>query len=537
MTEDFATRLAAVDARALAPLVAQALDQPEVELLNWGYEALGGGFGHLAGVSGLYRFSGRARAGAEVLPWALVLKAFARASGVNSSPDPATWYYWKREALFYQSGLAADLPIGLAAPRCYGVIEYSEEEIWVWLEAVREATNRVWPLSHYGIVARHLGQFNGVYLAGRPMPTQPWLTRGRWHDWEAFAAPFFSDLRTWCQHPAAQRTLPEPNVQRMAALWSKRDELMQALLQLPRCFCHNDAFRRNLFSRHNADGDWQTVAIDWAFTGSSSVGEEIARLVMGNLVSLEVSVEQAAALDATVFAGYLAGLQTAGWRGDRSIARLGYTIAIALVGMEFLCIALQGMHSNTPPEIVERIFGHPLDQVEKQHAGMFAFALDLADEAQALLKEYAKGDSAMATEMTRTADPLAVVQAFDAACEANDVDRVMEFFADDAVVTLLPPLPPDPGIYSGKQQIRASQEQLLQQFRAVIRNRAVAGDRVTWEATVWSDFFRRMGLASIEDTVEAVVQDGKITSFTVTIAPESARQMEAAMRQASLNQS
>jgi hypothetical protein len=390
MTEGFATRLAAVDSRALALLVAQALDRPEVELLNWGYEALGGGFGHLAGVSGVYRFSGRARAGAEVLPWALVLKAFARVSGVNSSPDPAAWYYWKREALFYQSGLAADLPIGLAAPRCYSVIEHSEDEIWVWLEAVREETNRVWPLSHYGIVARHLGQFNGAYLAGRPMPTQPWLTHGRWHDWEAFAAPFFSDLRTWCQHPAAQRTLPEPNIQRMAALWSKRDELMQALAQLPRCFCHNDAFRRNLFSRYSADGDWQTVAIDWSFTGSSSVGEEIARLVMGNLVSLEVPVEYAASLDATVFAGYLAGLQAAGWQGDRSIARLGYTLGIALIGMEFLCIALQGMHSNTPPEIVERIFGHPLDQVEEQHAGMFDFALDRADEAQALLKECAK---------------------------------------------------------------------------------------------------------------------------------------------------
>jgi hypothetical protein len=209
---------------------------------------------------------------------------------------------------------------------------------------------------------------------------------------------------------------------------------------------------------------------------------------------------------------------------------------MALIGMEFLCIALQGMHSNTPPEIVERIFAHPLDQVEKQHAGMFRFALDLADEAQVLLKQCAKGDSAMSTETTRTADPLAVIQAFDAACEANDLDGVMAFFADGAIVTLLPPPPSDPGIYRGKQQIRSSQEQLLQHFHAAIRNREVTGDRVTWEATVWSDFFRRMGLANVEDTVEAVIHDGKITSFTVTIAPESVRQMEAAMRQGGLNQ-
>jgi ketosteroid isomerase-like protein len=127
----------------------------------------------------------------------------------------------------------------------------------------------------------------------------------------------------------------------------------------------------------------------------------------------------------------------------------------------------------------------------------------------------------MSTETSRTGDPLAVVQAFDAACDANDVDRVMEFFADDAVVTLLPPPPSESGVFTGKQQIRASQEQLLQHFHAVVRNRQMAGDKVTWEATISSDFFRQMGLDIVEDIVETVVQDGKIRSFTVTFTPET----------------
>jgi ketosteroid isomerase-like protein len=134
----------------------------------------------------------------------------------------------------------------------------------------------------------------------------------------------------------------------------------------------------------------------------------------------------------------------------------------------------------------------------------------------------------MSTETTRTADPLAVVQAFDAACNANDVDRALELFADDAIVTQLPPPPlPDPGVHRGKQQIRAWLEVLLQHFHVAARNHRVADERVTWDATVSADILRRMGLASGEGAVEAVVREGKITSFTLTTSPDSLGQIAA----------
>jgi ketosteroid isomerase-like protein len=533
MVEDFATRLAAVDQRMLAPLVAQALDKPEVELLNWGYEFLNGGFGHWAGVCGIYRFSGMAHAGAELLPWTLVLKALARTSGANSSPDPAAWYYWKREVLVYQSGLLANLPRELTAPRCFGVVEQPGKEIWLWLEAIREETGRVWPLERYNIAARHLGQFNGAYLAGRPQPAQPWLTQGRWHDWESMAEPYFNDLHTWCQHPSAQRMLPEASIQGMLALWAKRNQLLHTLAQLPRCFCHRDAFRRNLMARQSANGDPQTVAIDWAFAGSGAVGEEVATLVRGSLIFLEVPITQVQALDATIFAGYLAGLHAAGWQADPKLVRLGYTISMALMGMEHVCLDLQGMHSDMSLDVVERIFGHSIDKIEAQHAGFFRFTLDRADEAEGLLRGITavKGGHSMSTETTRTNDLLAVVQAFDAACNANDVDRALAFFADDTVVRILPPPPPSmPSAYVGEQQVRTWLELQLQHFHVAARSHQVIGDRVTWEATVSADFLRQMELASVEDTVEAVVQNGKIRSFTVTLAPDSARALEGAMR-------
>jgi ketosteroid isomerase-like protein len=54
------------------------------------------------------------------------------------------------------------------------------------------------------------------------------------------------------------------------------------------------------------------------------------------------------------------------------------------------------------------------------------------------------------------ADPISVMNDFDAAWNAHDVEGVVAFFPDDAVVRLEPP-PPDEfgGVYTGKEQIRA----------------------------------------------------------------------------------
>jgi ketosteroid isomerase-like protein len=58
------------------------------------------------------------------------------------------------------------------------------------------------------------------------------------------------------------------------------------------------------------------------------------------------------------------------------------------------------------------------------------------------------------------ADPLSVVKDYDAAWNAHDVDGVMAFFTDDAVVKV-EPAPPDEfgGVYRGKEQIRTRPRQ------------------------------------------------------------------------------
>ncbi len=123
------------------------------------------------------------------------------------------------------------------------------------------------------------------------------------------------------------------------------------------------------------------------------------------------------------------------------------------------------------------------------------------------------------------ADPVAVLKDFDAAWNAHDVEGVMAFFVDEAVVRLEPP-PPDEsgGVYTGKEQIRSGFVELLMPgFHIESRDHQVAGhqegvgDRVIWTAMVSGDVFRQMGAEPpVASAAEAVLEGDKIKSFTAT---------------------
>jgi ketosteroid isomerase-like protein len=96
--------------------------------------------------------------------------------------------------------------------------------------------------------------------------------------------------------------------------------------------------------------------------------------------------------------------------------------------------------------------------------------------------------------MMQDAQPLApqveareidVARAFNAAWNDGDVDRIMAYFVDDAVVRFVPtPAPPAPEILHGKDRIRAWVAEVLRSpFRIEATNYRVAGAVVTWAAT------------------------------------------------------
>ena len=292
------------------------------EVTTWHHAPLEGAFGHAYGV---FRFAGQARTGAKARAWAVVLKVIGPAEG---SHDPVAHDYWKREALAYASGLLDSLPGGLAAPRCLGVVEQPDQETWIWLEDVAEP-EPAWPLERYGLAARHLGRFNGAYLTGWPLPDVPWLSTGPLRARVAMGEPGVPELRRLSRHPLFEGLMPGDSLDRCLALWAARERLMARIDALPRALCHNDAVRRNLAARQDAEGSPQTVALDWAAMGTGPLGAEIGPLFRG--LSFDViGPDRIPDLDTIIFEGYVQGLRDAGWRGDRRLARFGYTAAAAL---------------------------------------------------------------------------------------------------------------------------------------------------------------------------------------------------------------
>jgi hypothetical protein len=377
--ETQAAQLAAVDQATLTPLVQSALESETVEVIDWDYEQLHGGAGT---GNAVYRVAGQGRDRGQKVSWSLILKT-VYPEGDNT--HVSAWNYYKREPDAYQSGWLDDLPGGLAAPRCFGVIEHPDGMCWIWLEDVGEEISSRWPLEQYGLVARHAGQFNGAYLVERSLPSWPWLSSGWLRGYIALSAPAMPLIRNSLDHPLVRRTWPGDASDRLFRLWEERNLYLDALDRLPQTLCHLDLFRRNLFARKTVDGDDQTVVIDWSYTGRGAIGEELAPLVLAGAAFNEVDLAQAQALEGIVLDGYLEGLHQAGWRGDPRQVRLGYTAASLRYRFAELGNAMSLILDESRHFWAERVFGRPIEEAQDHWAQVGNLVDGLTDEARELM--------------------------------------------------------------------------------------------------------------------------------------------------------
>jgi hypothetical protein len=384
MSKDFSVRLQSVDRALLTPIVRDAVEDDAAELADWSMSPLTGGASQDAGYSyGLYRFQGNAKTENRIVPWSLILKATA--GSLAGSDEPARWDYWKREVLAYQSGFLVDLPGDIEAPRCFGVVEYPDNEFWIWLEEIPAGIESDWSLKHYGQVARHLGQFNGGYLAGHPMPHREWFSSGRVKEWLEWSEPVLLKLPELCQNPLAKRWFTAGNIERTLRLRNDQAMLLELLERLPHTFCHHDAHRRNLTLRPGPSGKNKTVAIDWQIAGKGAIGEEIATLFGVSLQFASFPTQRAYELDRTVYESYLGGLRDAGWQGDERLVRFGFTASVAL----FIAVGAVGHYLTTilgdEGELtVRRMMGCTREDLLDQYALLQKYLLDLGDEASEL---------------------------------------------------------------------------------------------------------------------------------------------------------
>jgi hypothetical protein len=117
--------------------------------------------------------------------------------------------------------------------------------------------------------------------------------------------------------------------------------------------------------------------------------------------------------------------------------------------------------------------------------------------------------------------PREVVNSWQEAMNAGDMDKALSYLAEDAVVTIIPAMEGD-GVYNGHTEIRGWYEPLLaSKGVTTLSGCNVDVETVTCLDTYTDEGLKSMGVDFIEGEFVAVVRDGKIQSYTLTIRPDS----------------
>ena len=113
------------------------------------------------------------------------------------------------------------------------------------------------------------------------------------------------------------------------------------------------------------------------------------------------------------------------------------------------------------------------------------------------------------------------------AFNAGDVEKVVNCFAEDAVVTLDPPIPGTKEMFRGKKEIRNWAEMMVPGAHVQASNIQAEGDRVRWGGTISNDLLRKNGVNQTQAENEAVVKNGKIISYKPALPRDVASRLTA----------
>jgi hypothetical protein len=117
--------------------------------------------------------------------------------------------------------------------------------------------------------------------------------------------------------------------------------------------------------------------------------------------------------------------------------------------------------------------------------------------------------------------PQSVVDSWAEAMNAGDMDKALSYLAEDAVVTIVPAMEGD-GVYNGHAEIRGWYEPLLSSKGVTILSEcSLDGETLTCLDTYADEGLKSMGVDFLEGEFVAVVREGKIQSYMLTITPES----------------
>jgi hypothetical protein len=215
------------------------------------------------------------------------------------------YLYWRRELLFYRSGLIAGGPSAVSAPRLHDARD-AGDSVELVLDLVTDSRPR-WDIDDFHAVARHLGELNGTWLVAPWTDPPSWLSRNWTRSWFAATVP---PVVVTARMNGARLGVVDPGLP--ARLWRARARLLDELGRIPVSLSHLDSHRQNMF---RVD-DGATIAIDWAYVGLEALGADAAQLFASSAARLTIPPHLLADHLDAVIGGYVEGLGRAGVSAD-----------------------------------------------------------------------------------------------------------------------------------------------------------------------------------------------------------------------------
>jgi hypothetical protein len=138
-------------------------------------------------------------------------------------------------------------------------------------------------------------------------------------------------------------------------------------------------------SRTTKNGQVETAAIDWGYTGVGAIGEEIAStLISAPMWFLGVTPAQLPEMQEIIFDGYLEGLQQAGWRGDPNLVRLGLLCTVALrYGPMIVIVEMMGLTQEDRDQF-KQFVGRSMEEWSENLVPIRRYVIEQADKARQL---------------------------------------------------------------------------------------------------------------------------------------------------------
>ena len=384
MSEELIEQLQSIDRDILAGIVRKDKSSKNFDILEWSVEPVN----HTRfnpNTGELYRFFGLGRDESGEKTWDLVLKVANYEEGSQESTS-----FWKREALACQNCLLDDLPGPIAIPRCYDVVEYSNQT-WIWMEHVVEIAPKWWGLDHYAMAASSLSHFNAAYLKGEPLPDFPWLCKQYYHALVADNSFWHNAMdsakpdNVW-EATYVKTHFPDRLREQIEQLWKEKEYFLTSLDKLPQVFCHNDFHRRNLMIRSNLEGLPEVITLDWHFSGNGPLGGDLGWLIGGSLFLFERDPFEALELFDCCLEAYQAGLVEEGLGNYRELALLGCLISIAIMpGMVLPAYTNGFTEMDYYRDTAAAQFGRTGDDLSSGWATVVEFCMKCADDARQMI--------------------------------------------------------------------------------------------------------------------------------------------------------